>query len=438
MKLLIWGCVLFYKKILIKGCLKALVTGLFLGAGVFCYAQTIIEIEVQENKKTKTSFIKSLLETRTGQPLDSLQLERDVQRLRREPGVSHAYFQVHELEDPAYCKVVFGVQENWTIIPFFNFYTTNEDELAYRLGINEFNALGRGIGIGLFYQNDIFDSYGLDFRAPYLFNKHWGVSLSAHSLTTQEPVFFDNNVAQYRYNNTSFSAGIMYQYNLAHRAEVGFSLFSEDYSYISGAVADQVPQQLKVDKFLVKLIYDYNNIKYYFQYLNGFRSLFNLQYVESQDQSLPSFTIWRNDFFYFQRVGKRGNWANRLRIGFSSNDDSPFAPFAVDNNLNIRGVGNTIDRGTAAIVLNTEYRHTFVDKDWFVFQGNFFVDAGSWRNPGGPLSDFGDQQNLRIYPGIGMRFIHKRIFNTVLRIDYGVGVTPGATRGFVFGIGQYF
>ena len=163
-----------------------------------------------------------------------------------------------------------------------------------------------------------------------------------------------------------------------------------------------------------------------------------MQYVQSDDGQLPDFWIGFNDFTYFARVGKKGNWASRLRLGLSSNLDTPFAPFAVDNNLNIRGVGNTIDRGTAAIVLNTEYRHTLIDKDWFVLQSNVFVDGGSWRNPGGDFSDFGDDQNLRIYPGIGLRFIHKRIFNAIFRIDYGQGITTNSTRGVVFGIGQYF
>jgi hypothetical protein len=36
------------------------------------------------------------------------------------------------------------------------------------------------------------------------------------------------------------------------------------------------------------------------------------------------------------------------------------APFAVDNNINLRGVGNIIDRGT--VVLNSEYRHTLFEK----------------------------------------------------------------------------
>jgi hypothetical protein len=106
--------------------------------------------------------------------------------------------------------------------------------------------------------------------------------------------------------------------------------------------------------------------------------------------------------------------------------------------LNIRGVGNTIDRGTGVIVLNSEYRHTLLEKGWFVLQANAFVDSGTWRNPGGDFSDFSKMDNVKIYPGLGLRFIHKKIYNAIFRIDYGYGITKNSTKGFVFGIGQYF
>ncbi|CAN0603634.1 unnamed protein product, partial [Ectocarpus sp. 12 AP-2014] len=47
-------------------------------------------------------------------------------------------------------------------------------------------------------------------------------------------------------------------------------------------------------------------------------------------------------------------------------------------------------------------------------------------------------ENLRIYPGVGLRFMHKRIFNAIFRIDYGYGITKDGDNGIVFGIGQYF
>ncbi len=416
--------------------MKVLVAVITTAISALSYSQNVQEIVIQDNKKTKTAYIIKIIDLKVGQPLDSVLMNSDMIRLKREAPIAHAYYQVFEIEDGY--KVVYGIQENFTIIPYFNFYTTDKDEVAYRAGVTEFNTLGRGIALGIFYQNDIFDSYGISIRAPYIVNKYWGISINIQSLTTEEPVFFNNQVAQYKYNNTSYTAGLLHQFNLNHRAEVAYSTFTEDYRYLRGATSNDIPRELEVDKHLIKLIYEYNGVASYYQYHEGFKSNFNIQYVESSDSSLPSFTIWRNDFTYFHRVGDRGNWATRLRIGFSTNDESPFAPFAVDNNLNIRGVGNVIDRGTGAVVLNTEFRYSFIDKDWFVLQGNTFIDIGSWRNPGGAISDFGDSQNLRIYPGLGMRFIHKRIFNTIFRIDYGVGITPDATKGFVFGIGQYF
>jgi hypothetical protein len=51
--------------------------------------------------------------------------------------------------------------------------------------------------------------------------------------------------------------------------------------------------------------------------------------------------------------------------------------FSLDNNLNLRGVGNIIDRGTGTIVLNSEFRKTFYEK-MVCTQGNAF-DSGTWR-----------------------------------------------------------
>ncbi len=410
---------------------------LFLGIGLgFSQDKVISEIIIQGNTKTKTSLISKLSSITQGSALDSLQIEEDIKRLKRLPSIAHAYYQVHE-KGEGY-QVVYGVEENFTIIPSANIYTTNDDEFAFRVGLYEFNLFGQNITLGGLYQNDIYSSYGANLRAPFLFNKKLGLAFNYSNITTEEPVFLDNGTADYKYNNTSYEVLGLYQFNLQHRIEAGVNYFNEDYEYKTGATAAEIPQDFDVNKLLYKLIYEYNNLDYDFQYVSGFKSTLNLQYVISTENVLPDFIIGWNDFFYYHRIGKRGNWANRLRLGLATNDDSPFAPFAVDNNLNIRGVGNTIDRGTGVIVLNTEYRHTLYEKNWFVLQSNVFIDGGSWRNPGGDFGDFGDTQNFRIYPGAGLRFMHKKIFNAIFRIDYGFGVTEDATNGFVFGIGQYF
>lgn len=404
------------------------------------YAQKYVvsDLHVEGNKKLKTAFVKKISDVRSGKILDSISIENDISRLKRLPSISHAYYKV-TVDGANVCRVTYYVEENFTLIPSADVFTTNDDEFAFRLGLNEFNFLGRNISVGGFYQKDIYNSFAVNLRAPFLFSKHFGLAANWQSLTTLEPVFFENSSSNYKYNNTSYEVLGLYQFNLNNRLELGLNIFTEDYEFRSGIVDETIaPLSLVVNKWLVKGIYEFNALNYYYQYVAGFRALLNQQYVTSSDPLLPDFFIGWGDFFYFLRVGKKGNWANRLRMGLSTNADTPFAPFSVDNNLNVRGVGNVIDRGTGVIVLNTEYRQTIVEKDWCAIQANVFVDGGSWRNPGGSLGDFGDSQNIRIYPGLGFRFIHKKIYNAIFRLDYGYGVTKDSTKGFVFGIGQYF
>ena len=49
-----------------------------------------------------------------------------------------------------------------------------------------------------------------------------------------------------------------------------------------------------------------------------------------------------------------------------------------------------------------------------------------------------ENENIRVFTGLGVRFIHKTIFNAILRLDYGFNVQDFNHHGLVFGIGQYF
>lgn len=409
----------------------------FLFLAGYTQQPTVTAVNINGATRTSVSFLENLIKVKSGSLLDSVALKEDVQRLKQLPSIANAIFSV-ETDSDDQKFVIYTVEEHFTLIPFANLYTSTNDEFAFKIGLQEYNLFGRNMILGGFYQRDIFNSYGINLRVPYIIRGNFGFALSYNNITTQEPVFINNNTADYRYNNKAFEILGLYNINNKNRIDFGINLFTEDYSYLTGATSPNVPQELQVDKYLYKAIYYYENIKYDYHYRSGFGSTLNFQYVKSPNENLPEFLIGINDFVYFKRIGYRGNWANRLRLGIASNIDTPFAPFSVDNNINIRGVGNKIDRGTATLVFNTEYRYSFIDKDWFVLQGNFFVDSGTWRNPGGDFSDFTDSENLRIYPGIGFRFIHKRIFNAIFRIDYGYGVTKNASQGIVFGIGQYF
>jgi len=203
-------------------------------------------------------------------------------------------------------------------------------------------------------------------------------------------------------------------------------------------LVEGAPGFAEKDKILYKLFYKHQQLSTFYYFLSGYSNNFTLQHVQSLDGETP-FYIGFNDFTYFSRIRKKINLAFRLRLGLSSNEESPFAPFVLDSYLNIRGVGNKVDRGTGTIVLNAEYRHSAFDREKIAMQLVGFIDAGTWRAPGGNFNDFSKLRNQEYFGGVGFRLIHKKIHNAIFRLDYGIDLkNPSAGNGIVFGLGQYF
>jgi outer membrane protein assembly factor BamA len=409
-------------------------------SAIFSQEKIVFGVDIVGAKKTNNSSLKKILSTQKDQILDSALLEKDLIKLKRLPAISHAYYQII-LSHGNFYTVLITVEENLTVIPDVNFWTTTNKRFAYKLGLYDYNFLGRNIAFGGFYQNNGFDSYAINFSAPTLFSKKWGLKINHQNWKSEEPLYFKDKSANYLYNNISFEVLGVHQINFKNQIQFGFNFFKEHYQYLSGITSSAIPQTLNLNKTLFKLVYTFNDLDYFYQYLQGFKSVLHAQYVLTENDYQNDFYIFWNDFFYYKRLGEKGNWANRLRFGLSSNENTPFAPFALDNNINLRGVGILVDRGTGSIVWNTEYRHTVYDKNWLTIQTNLFIDFGSWRNPGGEINDFVKSENVHVYSGFGLRFISKKIYNATFRIDYGFRINNNQNNskgGLVFGIGQYF
>lgn len=407
----------------------------------FSQNSIISEVEIEGNKRTRTNFLKRLAFVKMGSKLDSVRLADDVRRLSLLPSVASASFRLQEIGPDNY-KVVYNIVENFAIIPGLNVSQDVNDDIAFRTSLFDFNFLGQNQIIGGFYSRNVFDSYGVFWEAPNLFTRKLGFGLNYQNNVLQEPIFFDDGrEVDYKFDSASFEFRLFYEHNFNNRFEIGLNFAAINYNVLTGNVPDNFPETLELNRIMVVGEYQYNNLAIEYQYVSGFRSLLSYEFTldsKGDNDLLRNFFVGRNDFEYFKRVGAKGNWANRLRLGFATNSSTPFAPFALDNQLNIRGVGNVVDRGSASVVLNTEYRYTLYEKGWFAMQGNAFIDAGTWQNPGEDISDLVKAENASLFSGLGLRFIHKRIFNAVFRIDYGFSLGDKSNSGIVFGIGQYF
>lgn len=405
--------------------------------------EKVVKIEFEGLKRTKEAFLKRLIKTKEGAAYDSLLVVKDVERLNRLTGIAKAIATVAEQNGEIIVK--YTIDENFTIIPGPRISTASDGSFAYQLSLFEFNFLGNGQLLGASFQRNVFNSFSAFWEHPFLFSDKVGFGLNYQNITREEPVFFDDGEKDYRFNSRMIEGKFLFNFDFNNEAELGVVLVDEAYTFEGDDIIPGRPINLNADKLFYRANYRYVDIDIDYQYFDGFQSEFTGQYIQFQngdaagEEFLNDFLSLRNDFIYYKKLGDKGNWANRLRLAAAiGNEDSPFAPFTLDNQLNIRGVGNVVDRGTAAIVLNTEYRHTLYEKGWFVLQSNAFVDLGSWRNPGEDFSQLFDGTSTRLYPGLGIRFIHKKIFNAVFRLDYGIGIGDNTTNGLVFGIGQYF
>lgn len=410
---------------------------LLLSHFVIAQQQTISEITFEGLHRVDESLLRRLLKSKELQPYDSLKVATDVARLNRLPAIANASVSKKHTADSSY-QLRYRIVENFTIIPGLRISEANDGSFAFRVSVFEFNFLGQSQIIGGFYQRDVFNSYGAYWEAPFLITNKMGLGVNFIKEVTFEPIYFTTSTVNYQKKQASAAVYGLYEFDFHNKAELGVTLSKEEYTFDDTSVDSTLPNNLNADKITLRAEYDYNFLDIEYQYVSGFQNIVDLRLVTGGTGLLNDTFIGKNTAAYYKRVGARGNWASRLQIGIASFNQSEFAPFTIDNQFNLRGAGNDIDRGTGFIFLNTEYRHTLLEKDWFVIQGNAFVDAGNLRQPRGDFNELVSIPNTEVYSGLGVRFIHKRIFNAVVRLDYGFGIGRSTNRGLVFGIGQYF
>jgi len=397
-------------------------------------AQTVYQVKYEGLKRTKPTYLNQFVLTKVGTELDSIKLQKDAQMLKNLEIFSDATYRVIELSDSE-VEVIYTCTELFTLLPIFNFGGI-EENFWFQIGASEVNLFGRGNKVLAYYQMYDRSSFATHFTFDRIRHSPWGINLNLIKWGTLEPLFFDEGTVTYEYDNYTIGTDVIYHFNFFDKVLIGGAYFTENYLAATDLV-DGAPFQAQTSKLLGKVILTRWKVNSHFFYLSGFSNDLVLETVQSLDGDDP-FYIGFNDLKFFKRIGERGNIAARFRVGLSSNSENPFAPFVLDSYMNIRGIGNRVDRGTGTIVLNIEHRQALIDGKWLAIQGVVFADIGSWRNPGGALQDFAQRESQVYFSGAGLRIINKKVYNAIMRVDYGFDLKSPDNNGFVIGIGQYF
>ncbi len=393
-----------------------------------------MEIQFEGLKKTRGTYLVQFIESKVGSSVDSVRLEGDRQRLANLEMFSDAKYDLAVGESGWIVRFI--LFERQTIIPLFNFGGVR-DNFWFQFGVAEANLFGRGNKLSLYYQYYDRSSISTYLVLDRIRGSRWGWILNLVRWGTIEPLFFSDGTGLYQYTNNNLGTGLLYHFDFISKVELSTALFTEEYVREDDFPIAEAPQRARTTKQLIKVIFSVDKLNYYYFQLAGVSNTLNTEAVYSYDGD-PDFYIVFDEFRLFHRFSQQVNNALRFRAGISSNDVGPFAPFVLDSYLNIRGVGNRVDRGTAMFIVNEELRLTVFDRANLAAQTVGFADFGTWRNPGGTLSDLSKARNFEWYAGGGVRLIHKKYHNAILRIDYAIDVQTPANQGFVIGLGQYF
>ncbi len=277
------------------------------------FGQKISSIAIEGLKKIKESYVRQYISIQEGNRLDSTRLEQDRKMLTNLEMFGQTQYKVIP-NDAGNYDVIFWCDELFTLLPIFSFGGI-EENFWVQTGGSEANLSGRGHKLTTYYQYYDRSSFALHLTLERIKQSYWGANFNFVQWSTLEPLFFDQGVVEYEYDNWTYGATAIRYFQFRDKLEFGGAYFTEDYTRVGEGISE-APLQMSERKILGKVLYTIDRVNYHFFYLDGVKNQLNLQTVRSLDDD-PAFYIIFNDFHYYRRAGSKGNFAGRFRFGLT-------------------------------------------------------------------------------------------------------------------------
>ena len=402
------------------------------------HAYIIQAVKFSGLEKNKESYLNLFIQQSAGDTLNEQIIDEDLEQLNRRTGIAKSTVRIDTINSKSVI-VEYLIQEQRTLIPQFGIGGI-KNNFWWQIGGAEYNLGGKEQTLLVTYlHNDGKPNAKVFYQNNWINGKPWGFGTDISRSASIEPLYFPEAAVDFEYTNTGIGIFGNRNFGYNNQLSLGVNYFQETYAKqnINPNEITPGPNNLTENKLLFKINYGFNKVGYDYFYRWGLAWNLLGQSVLTINNDIPFFSITFEGKNYWKPY-PTGNLAIRLRMALASNGESPFAPFVLDSRVNIRGVGNRVDRGTAQFVLNTEFRQSLFHAPRWAGQIVVFADSGTWRNPGGALKDLFDKNQFRQFVGIGIRIIDKKVFRSVFRFDYGFDLWNTQQNGPVLGIGQYF
>lgn len=398
------------------------------------YAQKIESILFDGLTVTKEDYLRKIITLKEGRDFDSLKLEEDVFLLRN----LNLFFDVQAtvVSNQTSVDILFSILEAKYLYPIIQ-VSGFKGQLKLGLGVNHINFLGRAQSFGAMYQYYDRHSFSVFYTAPRHANNKTGHEVAISKYSTIEPLYFEDTMSNFNFDNYSVSAGGFFWLTNYIRSGIGGQYMYEMYEQRDEAFLLS-QKSFHFNKYQIRSSINLNKVENLYEKQDGIKSQIYCEYIHTQEYPDASFTKFLSNFTWYKKTSHRGNLATKVHFGISTNKISPFSPFVLDGLINVRGIGNRIMRGTAELVLNAEYRYTIWKNKLIGIQPAIFADYGTLREPGKKIESLFDNSDLHLFTGGGIRLHFNAWYKTCIRLDYSFNPSYPTMGGFTFGFGQFF
>ena len=405
------------------------------------WAAQIDSVRFEGLTRTKASYLERIVKSKPGLECDSLRVVEDVCLLRN----LNLFFIVESRIDQkseGHVDVVFIILEAKYVYPIFSI-SGFKGQLKVTAGVNHINFLGRAQTLGGMYQYYDRHSFSLYHTARRHANSRTGHEVSISKNSTIEPLYFVDKengvdtVSSFNFDNYSVSLGGILWLGEYLNLSAGGQYMYENYEQRDDAFSLPM-KQFFFQKGQARLSLEYNKVEYVFEHMEGLKAKVYGEYIGTKDYPEASFFKGTAQVGYYHVIGDRSNIAGIAKFGLATNNAGPFSPFVLDGFINVRGIGNRMQRGTGELIVNLEYRYSFWRHRLFSVQAAVFSDYGTVRVAGDKFNTLFNQPDLHLFTGGGIRFHLNTWYKTCFRIDYSVNPTDASMHGITFGFGQFF
>jgi len=209
--------------------------------------------------------------------------EGKTQLLKNIPGIEYAEYSLDTVGTVV--DVTYKVKEISTLVPIINFGGIHGN-IFFRLGITDYNWLGRGQFLSATYQNNHgLHSGHLFYKIPRRHNTAWGYTASASSWSSEEPLYFSEAIVDYIYQNNGIGASL--------------------YNKVKAQPEENLPgpEQLTQQKLLSKIAFARNKVDYDYFYLKGSKWSLTYQNVFTNNEDFLFNSLqFEGQYYYLGRV----------------------------------------------------------------------------------------------------------------------------------------